>query len=192
VAKIIILRDRGVVQTVQLNRERTTIGRHRDNDIVLEQSTVSGEHAVIVIMRSDFFLEDLNSTNGTFVNGRRIGKYLLQNTDQIVLAKFPMQFMADDERPSGTAGGAPMTAHIQILNGANAGKQLALTKAVTTLGRPGVQVVAISRTDDAYTIVHQGGACPLVNGVAIDQGPQTLNHGDVIDLSGTKMAFSLA
>ncbi len=191
-AKIIILRDRGVVQTVPLNKERTTIGRHRYNDIVLEPSTVSGEHAVIVTIRRDYFLEDLNSTNGTFVNGRRIGKYLLQHADQIVLAKFPMQFMADNEGPSDAAGSAPVAAHVQILGGVNAGKQLALTKAVTTLGRPGVQVVAISRSGDAYVIVHQGGTWPLVNGVAIDQGPQTLKHGDVIDLSGTRMVFTLA
>jgi pSer/pThr/pTyr-binding forkhead associated (FHA) protein len=192
-AKIIISREGVVEQQVQLSKERMTIGRHRHNDIVLSHPSVSGEHAVIVTILDDSFLEDLHSTNGTFVNGHRIGKHFLQHLDMIKIAKFQVEFVADGVRPLAAAAAAePPLGQIEVLNGNNAGKQMALTKPLTTLGRPGVQVVVINRGADAYTIAHAEGAQPpLVNGAAVGQQPLRLKHGDVIDLSGTQMTFRL-
>ncbi|WP_445231718.1 FHA domain-containing protein [Duganella rhizosphaerae] len=190
-AKILISRDGQIEQQVQLSKERMTIGRHPRNDIVLTHPAVSGDHAVIVTILDDSFLEDLHSTNGTFVNGHRIGKHFLQHQDVIKMAKFQVEFVADGVRPMMAA--APVLAQIEVLNGNNAGKQMALTKPQTTLGRAGVQVVVIHRQPDAYTITHQEGAQPpLVNGIALGKQAQRLNHGDVIDLSGTRMAFRIA
>jgi hypothetical protein len=191
-AKIIISRDGQVEQQVQLSKERMTIGRHPRNDIVLTHPAVSGEHAVIVTILDDSFLEDLHSTNGTFVNGHRIGKHFLQHQDVIKMAKFQVEFVADGVRPMAAA--APLLAQIEVLNGNNAGKQVALTKPQTTLGRAGVQVVVIHRRPDAYLIVHtEGDVAPLVNGVALGkQAAQRLHPGDLIDLSGTQMAFRIA
>jgi len=190
-AKIIISREGMVEQQVQLSKERMTLGRHRHNDIVLGHPSVSGEHAVIVTILDDSFLEDLHSTNGTFVNGHRIGKHFLQNNDSIKIAKFQVQFVADGIRPlAAAAATGPLLAQIAVLNGNNAGKQMELSKPLTTLGRPGVQVVVINRSQDAYTIAHvEGERAPLVNGVAVGKQPLRLQHGDVIDLSGTQMAF---
>jgi pSer/pThr/pTyr-binding forkhead associated (FHA) protein len=84
---------REVEQQVQLSKERMTIGRHPRNDIVLTHPAVSGEHAVIVTILDDSFLEDLHSTNGTFVNGHRIGKHFLQHQDVIKMAKFQVEFV---------------------------------------------------------------------------------------------------
>lgn len=192
-AKIIISREGTVEQQVQLSKERMTLGRHRHNDIVLGHPSVSGEHAVIVTILDDSFLEDLHSTNGTFVNGHRIGKHFLQNKDIIKIAKFHVQFVADGIRPLAAAAAvAPLLAQIAVLNGNNAGKQMELSKPLTTLGRPGVQVVVINRSHDAYTIAHvEGERAPLVNGAAIGKQPLRLQHGDVIDLSGTQMAFRI-
>jgi len=194
-AKIIISREGTVEQQVQLSKERMSLGRHRHNDIVLGHPSVSGEHAVIVTILDDSFLEDLHSTNGTFVNGHRIGKHFLQNNDLIKIAKFQVQFVADGIRPLAAAAAAvaePLLAQIAVLNGNNAGKQMELSKPLTTLGRPGVQVVVINRGHDAYTIAHvEGERAPLLNGAAVGKQPVRLQHGDVIDLSGTHMAFRL-
>jgi pSer/pThr/pTyr-binding forkhead associated (FHA) protein len=199
-AKIIISRDGQVEQTVQLSKETMRLGRHPSNDIVLSHPAVSGEHALIVTILDDSFLEDLRSTNGTFVNGHRIGKHFLQNHDLIKMAKLQLEFVADGIRPLAAASAAlappvpppPLAAHIEVLNGNNAGKQMALSKPQTMLGRAGVQVVAIHRHPDAYTISHtEGEQAPLLNGAALGRQAQRLQHGDVIDLAGTRMAFRI-
>jgi pSer/pThr/pTyr-binding forkhead associated (FHA) protein len=190
-AKIIISRDGQIEQQIQLSKERMTLGRHPRNDIVLSHPAVSGEHAVIVTILDDSFLEDLHSTNGTFVNGHRIGKHFLQHQDAIKMAKFQLEFVADGVRP--LAAAQPVLAEIEVLNGNNAGKHVALTKPQTTLGRAGVQVVVIHRHPEFYTITHvEGEQPPLLNDVALSKQPERLNHGDVIDLSGTQMAFRVA
>lgn len=215
-AKIIITRDGAIEQQHQLSKERVTIGRRRHNDIVLSHPAVSGEHAVIVTILDDSFLEDLQSTNGTYVNGHRIGKHFLQHQDTIKIAKYELAFIADGIRPLAAAAAAPLQpavpappavelaaapasrpqpllGHIEVLNGSNAGKQLALTKLQTTLGRPGVQVVVISRAADGYGIAHvDGEQVPLLNGAALTKQARLLKDGDVIDLSGTRMAFRQA
>jgi hypothetical protein len=198
--KIIIARDGVVEQEIALTKERMTIGRRSHNDIVLSHPAVSGEHAVITTILDDSFLEDLRSTNGTFVNGQRIGKHFLQHGDAIKLARYQIQYMADGTRPQAAAPAdatvplpqqAPAVAcRVEVLNGANAGKQLALTKPLTTLGRPAVQVVVISRGVDAYSIAQVEGDAPtLVNGVVLGKQPVRLKNGDIIDLSGIQMAF---
>lgn len=192
-AKLIISSEAEILQTVPLTKERLTIGRHAHNDIVLPHATVSGEHAIISTLLDDSYLEDLNSTNGCFVNGHRVGKHFLQSKDRITIAKFQIEFVADGLRPFSAAAGAPVLAHIRILNGANAGKRLALNKPQTTLGRAGVQVVLITRTPDMYMISQaDGDLAPLVNGLHLGKQGQQLKQGDVIDLGGTQMVFTQA
>ena len=219
-AKIVVTRDGVVEQTVQLTKERMTVGRHRHNDIVLAHPSVSGEHAAITTILDDSFLEDLHSTNGTFVNGHRIGKHFLQNKDVIKMAKYHLEFIADGIRPlaahaatipaipapppasasaaaSSPAAAVPSAAvadappaRIEVLNGSNIGKQLTLNKAVTSLGRPGVQVVVIARDAHGYSAAHvEGEKSPLLNGAPLARQPQRLKEGDVLDLSGIQMAF---
>lgn len=197
--KIIIALDGVVEQEIALTKERMTIGRRSHNDIVLSHPAVSGEHAVITTILDDSFLEDLRSTNGTFVNGARIGKHFLQHGDVIKLAKYQIEYLADGARPPSAAPSdatVPLPqavaapGRVEVMNGANAGKQLALTKPLTTLGRPVVQVVVISRGVDAYSIAQVEGDAPtLVNGAVLGKQPVRLKNGDIIDLSGTQMAF---
>lgn len=215
--KIIISRDGVVEQEVPLSRERMSIGRRSRNDIVLNHAAVSGEHAVITTILDESFLEDLRSTNGTFVNGQRVGKHFLQHQDSIKIAKYRIEYLADGVRPApapapGTdSATVPVTAprrpapmpqaaavaapaavlgRIEVLNGANAGKQLSLTKPLTTLGRPGVQVIVISRAPDGYSVAQaEGEAIATINGAPLGKQPQRLQDGDVLDLSGTQMAF---
>ena len=213
-AKLLVMREGVIEQTVQLTKERMTVGRHKHNDIVLNHPAVSGEHALVTTILDDSFLEDLQSTNGTFVNGHRIGKHFLQNKDVIKMAKYHLEFVSDGIRPLAAAAAtipampvppsapaaAPHTqfaelplAHIEVLNGSNAGKTLSLTKAVTSLGRPGVQVVVITRALEGYSVAHvEGDKSPLLNGDPMPRQPHPLKGGEILDLSGILMAFRLS
>lgn len=249
-AKLILSMDGLVLKEIPLTKERTTIGRKPHNDIQIDNLAISGEHSVIVTILNDSFLEDLNSTNGTYVNGQAIKKHFLQNNDVIELGKYKLKYInetpsqttaADFEktmvlRPdlmkktaeqsaakavsvsdtqvgmkaidtqagmkpaqsAATAAPAPSppqampTGAIQVLTGANAGKELELTKNLTTLGKPGVQVAVITRRPHGYFITHVEGAnFPVVNGATLDAHPRELKDHDVIELAGVKMEFFL-
>jgi pSer/pThr/pTyr-binding forkhead associated (FHA) protein len=208
-AKIVVSLDGTVLQELALTKERTTIGRRSLNDIVIDNRAISGEHAVIVTILKDSFLEDLNSTNGTLVNGQPVKKHFLQNNDVIELAQYKIRFLTESSSygavsagqaaaPSkhigeqATADGA-QRATIKVISGANAGKELALTKPLTTIGRPGFQVAVISRRPQGYFLTHvEGATYPQLNGEPIGNQARALCHGDVIELSGTQMEFSLA
>jgi pSer/pThr/pTyr-binding forkhead associated (FHA) protein len=276
-AKLILSMDGLVLKEIPLTKERTTLGRKPHNDIQIDNLAVSGEHAVIVTILNDSFLEDLGSTNGTVVNGNPIKKHFLQNNDVVELGKYKLKFIgeaapaagaekADFEKtmvlrpaamkaaaaasagggaqaavaarqaavqaagaaaqatgvadkdaakapaaaapapaaaaaPAATAaapaapaakpGGQPLGA-IQLLSGANAGKELELTKPLTTLGKPGVQVAVLTRRPQGYFITHVEGANrPQVNGQPIGAAPHALKDHDVIELAGIKMEFFL-
>lgn len=92
-AKLILSMDNLVLKEIPLNKERTTIGRKAHNDIPIDNLAISGEHAVIVTILNDSFLEDLNSTNGTFVNGQQVKKHFLQNNDVIELGKYRLKYV---------------------------------------------------------------------------------------------------
>jgi pSer/pThr/pTyr-binding forkhead associated (FHA) protein len=309
-AKLILSMDGLVLKEIPLTKERTTLGRKPHNDIQIDNLAVSGEHAVIVTILNDSFLEDLGSTNGTVVNGNPIKKHFLQNNDVIELGKYKLKFIGDAapvavgdkadfektmvlrptpkpaaEPPKAAAGvgaqaavaqraaaaqqaaasataagtadkeqvkpvpkaadvppgatplampaarkdttltmasaaaapapapapapaAAPAAATaaaptaprpgsqplgaIQLLSGANAGKELELTKPLTTLGKPGVQVAVLTRRPQGYFITHVEGANrPTVNGQAIGAAPHSLKDHDVIELAGVKMEFFL-
>ena len=101
-AKLILSMDGLVLKEIPLTKERTTIGRKPHNDIQIDNLAVSGEHAVIVTILNDSFLEDLGSTNGTVVNGNPIKKHFLQNNDVIELGKYKLKFVGE---ASGAAAG---------------------------------------------------------------------------------------
>jgi pSer/pThr/pTyr-binding forkhead associated (FHA) protein len=264
-AKLILSMDGLVLKEIPLTKERTTIGRKPHNDIQIDNLAVSGEHAVIVTILNDSFLEDLGSTNGTIVNGNPIKKHFLQNNDVIELGKYKLKFVgeaapaasgekADFEKtmvlrpaamkaaqaagsgagaqaalaqrqaavqatgasaaaagvadkdarsaPAPSAPSAPGPAAptkpvqplgaIQLLSGGNAGKELELTKPLTTLGKPGVQVAVLTRRPQGYFITHvEGDKRPTVNGQEIGAAPHALKDHDVIELAGVKMEFFL-
>lgn len=289
-AKLILSLDGAQLREFPLTKERTTIGRKPHNDIVIDNLAVSGEHAMIMTILNDSFLEDLGSTNGTVVNGQPIKKHFLQNSDVIELGKYKLKFVADvpvaqpaqpdfektmvlrspiaasksesapnagkpevraapstqmtdaglrpepathqPAAPATSVGTQTSDSHapaavaiavpshsavapalaadarsatsalpasaptpvgtIQILSGANAGRELALLKALTTLGKPGVQVAVIAKRPQGYFITHvEGDAFPTVNGKPLDAQAHLLRDHDIIELSGVKMEFFL-
>lgn len=276
-AKLILSLEGSVIREIPLNKDRVTIGRKPQNDIPIENLAVSGEHACIVTILNDSFLEDLGSTNGTLVNGNQVKKHILQNNDVIEIGKYKMKYVveaaagggghapADDfektmvmrapvrpsapkadaaqavpkPAPAPASGPAPapapapapkaappqphaapaaapkpaapapaaaaptaapaavhkpgegqLLAALQILTGGSAGKEIELTKNLTTLGKPGVQVAVITRRPQGYFITHVEGAnFPVVNGKTLDAQARPLSDHDVIELAGVKMEF---
>jgi pSer/pThr/pTyr-binding forkhead associated (FHA) protein len=246
-ARLVLSLDGQVMAEYNMNKERYTVGRLPDNDIRIDNAAVSGHHSLIINILNDSFLEDLNSTNGTYVNGKLIKKHALQHGDVITVGHHQLRFVEDDEQqdefektmviqpsarpveklrtavgesqidaepepaPAAAAAATAATAQtgrsraaadgatalkkakLQVLSGAFAGRELEITKALTTLGRPGVQVAAITRRGEGYFIVHvdsgKADDFPLLNGSPIGAQATKLSDNDVIQLAGVKMGF---
>jgi len=203
--KMIVSIDGVVIKEVQLTKDRTTLGRRPYNDIVIDNLAVSGEHAVMQMSGTEVYLEDLNSTNGTYVNGKAIKKQLLQNGDTVEIGKYKIKFVHDGAGDnfektmvinSGAVVGAAEAASpvgnaaIRVMSGAAAGREVPLVKVVTTIGKPGVAVAAITRRPHGYVVALVEGAIkPTVNGSTIGTDAVNLRNGDLIELAGTQMQF---
>lgn len=184
-AKMIISRDAMVVQEAELGVGRTSIGRHPHNDIVIGHQAVSSRHAAVTLIDGVIMLEDLDSSNGTFLNGQRIERAVLADGDRVAIANYQLEYFAT------AVVAAVAIGSIEVLNGASAGKVLSLTKPLTTLGSPGVLVVVITRQADGYYIAQvQGVGAAMVNGEQVGKAPRQLHHGDELELTGTLMRFS--
>jgi pSer/pThr/pTyr-binding forkhead associated (FHA) protein len=94
-AKLILSLEGSMIREVPLDKERIMIGRKPSNEIQIENLAVSGEHACIVTILNDSFLEDMGSTNGTLVNGNPIKKHILQNNDVIEIGKYKLKYVAE-------------------------------------------------------------------------------------------------
>ena len=270
-AKLILSVDGQVLKEHTLGKERTLIGRKPHNDIQIDNLAVSGEHAAIITILNDSFVEDLGSTNGTMVNGKPIKKHFLQNNDVVEIGKHKLKYFNDaptaataadfektmiirnpakaappppkEDKPGDThtnlkalgaestqtkspaaestqtkspaasptasvppspppgatpaaaptpagAGGPLREAAIQVLSGAAAGRTLDLTKNLTTVGKPGLQVAVITKRPNGYFITHvEGATYPTLNGASLGAQAHQLNDHDLIEIAGVKMEF---
>ncbi len=243
-AKLILSLENTFLSEYLIDKERITIGRRPTNDIHIDNLAVSGEHAAILKIGNDFYVEDLGSTNGTLLNAKGIKKHLLQHADLIEFGKHQLKYIDEAvlsnagmgggetdlkktviTRPSGMKAMEPesvhapaaspaatqqmaasidsltsaavspavnLTARIQVLNGSNSGRELLLNKALTTLGKIGVQVAVITKRPHGYYITHvEGKVFPIVNGSSTGVQAFALSDYDVIELAGVKMEFYL-
>jgi hypothetical protein len=190
------------VKHVYLHKDRTTLGRKPDNDIVLDTMVVSGEHCVFDLVGvADVFLEDLGSTNGTCVNDRMVkGRTRLADGDVIAIGPYRIKYLQASEEPS-TFGGTqtslldplPLRASFTLESGSSAGLDVPVVKAVTTFGKPGVSVVSVAHRRGGFYVTHLGGhSAPLLNGTPLGPDPVMLSDRDVLDLAGTRMRFQLS
>jgi hypothetical protein len=211
--RMIVSIDGVVIKEVQLTKERTTLGRRPYNDIVIDNLAVSGEHAVIHMNGADVEIEDLGSTNGTYVNARAVKRQELRNGDTVEVGKYKIRFMNEIEghnfektmifkpgmvppigaaaRPATTAP-APLqiSAVIRVMSGAAAGREVSLQKVVTTIGKPGVAVASITKRHQGFVLAHvEGPDMPVLNGAPIGTTPVPLKNGDRLELAGTEMQF---
>ena len=95
-AKLVVSLDGVVIKEVQVTKDKTTLGRRPYNDIVIDNLAVSGEHAVLQMLGNDVFIEDLNSTNGTYINGKAVKKQLLAHNDTVEIGKYKIKYLLDD------------------------------------------------------------------------------------------------
>lgn len=95
-SKLVLFLADGTTLDIKLDRERLMIGRRPDNDVCLPYPAVSGEHAAIVTILDDSFLEDQGSTNGTLVNGRPVTKHFLRDRDQIEIGRQRLVYVVDE------------------------------------------------------------------------------------------------
>jgi pSer/pThr/pTyr-binding forkhead associated (FHA) protein len=234
-AKLIVISDGQPSGEFELDKDCITIGRKSNNDIQIENKAVSGHHAQVITILNDSFLEDLNSTNGTFVNSRQITKHALRDGDMVTIGNIRIQYLnklasasqeenfestmviqrdaidalthgecqdsaqlpvQEDTNQEVPVEERPQCGRLQVLNGSNMGQELKLTKALTTIGRPGVSVAAITRRAQSYFIIHiEGGNAeqrPQVNGEPITTRAQPLQDHDIIEVGGIKMEFFVA
>ncbi|MEE9160575.1 MAG: FHA domain-containing protein [Gammaproteobacteria bacterium] len=238
-AKLVLSLNGAIQGEFELDQERFTIGRKPENEIQIDNLAVSGKHSMIITILDDSFLEDLGSTNGTYVNGKLVKKHALKDGDVITIGKHELKYINenasdddDDEfektmiikpgsasaavaaakaaedagaaaaaptppAPQGAAapaasGGMPL-GRLTVLNGPIAGKELELTEALITLGKPGTQVAVISRRPQGYFLTHieSSGGFPVVNGDEIGAKAYQLKDGDTIELASIKMEFTL-
>jgi pSer/pThr/pTyr-binding forkhead associated (FHA) protein len=219
--KLVVSLDGVVIKEVQITKDKTTLGRRPYNDIVIDNLAVSGEHAVLQMVGADVFIEDLNSTNGTYINGKAVKKQLLSHNDTVEIGKYKIKYLVEDGtdyektmimKPGaapaaagaqaysptvgfgasgfGSLGSGAGPASIKVLNGAAAGREVMLTKVVTTVGKPGVQVASITKRPGGYVLAHVEGALrPTVNGSPVTGETVQLKNGDVVELAGTQMQF---
>jgi pSer/pThr/pTyr-binding forkhead associated (FHA) protein len=190
------------IKHVYLTKDRTTLGRKSGNDIVLDNLVVSGHHCVFELRGlADVFIEDLGSTNGTFVNNQRVKeRRQLHDGDTIAIGHFRIQFLTasgDSGFGQTTAfdsmmGSGQLQASFQVLNGSSSGLEVPVVKAVTTFGKPGVTVVAVSHRRTGFFVAHlDGDVVPTLNGQPLTPDPVLLSNGDVLELAGTRMLFQL-
>lgn len=212
-ARIVLQREDGTTQNYVLNKDRFTIGRRGACDIVLTNLAVSGEHAAILTIPPDSFVEDLGSTNGTYVNGRAIKRHFLRDGDVIEVGRHRMVYELADGPPVSVAttasvnatessvgkiSGEPVQppvapATIRIVNGPNAGKQILLERETTALGKVGKAVITITRRPHGYFLAQlEGAELPAINGKPMQGSPYPLFTNDVIELAGVRMELQTA
>ena len=204
--KMIVSIDGVVIKEVQLSKDRTSLGRRPYNDIVIDNLAVSGEHAVLQMSGNEVYVEDLNSTNGTYVNAKAVKKQLLQHGDTVEIGKYKISFVSEPAAPTfdktqvvsavnagvspASTAGSVANAAIRVMSGAAAGHEVALVKVVTTIGKPGVAVAAITKRPQGFVVAHvEGAEKPTLNGSPIGSDPVSLKNGDLLELAGTQMQF---
>ncbi|MGP1629737.1 MAG: FHA domain-containing protein [Giesbergeria sp.] len=222
--RMVVSIDGVVIKEVDLTKERTTLGRRPYNDIVIDNLAVSGEHAALHMAGNDVAIEDLRSTNGTYVNGKAVTRQELNNGDTLEVGKYKIRYFNEDDSPQfektmvfkpgmlpplgaraistprpGTTGLSAQAAavklqhaSIRVLSGAAAGREVAVSKVVTTIGKPGVAVASITRRNYGFVLAHvEGPEMPELNGSRIGSEPVPLKDGDRMVLAGTEMQFVL-
>ncbi|MBI3545617.1 MAG: FHA domain-containing protein [Gammaproteobacteria bacterium] len=220
-AKLIIKFNNEVVDHVELRQGDMKIGRKPGCEIFIDNLAISGEHANVFTVGDDSFIQDLGSTNGTFINNKKISKHHLKNGDAVVIGKHTLVFITETVRankqpddfaktviiPSARDANASITVEtslkdapapkterlgaIFILSGVNSGKRIELTKKVTNLGKVGKRAGAINQIGDGYTLMPGEDETPKLNGKTVPREGMKLKNGDVIEVTSTRLQFYL-
>jgi pSer/pThr/pTyr-binding forkhead associated (FHA) protein len=209
--KLVIKLNNSLVDQVDLAQGDMRLGRKPGCEIHLDNLSVSGEHANIYTIGDDSFIQDLGSTNGTYVNGKKTAKHHLRNGDTVNIGKYSLTYLhevtvdpadlaktviittpvpedakpADKKAPARPAARAAQASLITL----DSGKRIELTKTVTNLGKGGKRAGAITRTVDGYVLAAGEGEAPKLNGRPVSSKHAKLRNGDIIEVAGTRLQF---
>lgn len=205
-AKVILMYNKKVIDQIELEQGDTKIGRRPGSDVVIDNMAVSGEHANIFTIGDDSFIQDLGSTNGTFVNNKRVTKHHLKHGDIITIGKHTLNYVNENQSkpaedfaktviispPAGGDDPAGRKAALYVLSGPNSGRRIEVSKRVTNLGSAGKRSGIITRMDDGFVLEAGADETPKLNGREISKSGSKLKNGDVIEVAGTRLQFQLA
>lgn len=200
--KLVVKYQGKLVREVTLRLGETRIGRKPTCDVVLNDPGVSGEHALIKTVGLRSTIQDLNSTNGTFIENERVQQRELRHGDTITLGQHTL-FYRDDvtldapvaATPASPTARGPLEkttvlmafAQLLAIDGPLKGKRLPLIKETVVIDNPGKNPARILRTTDGYVVHAQvGPGEPRINDRPIPPGGQLLENGDVLEVAGTK------
>jgi hypothetical protein len=179
-----------VLQRIALDRARLRIGRRQDNDLMLDDLTVSGEHAVLHTRAGITVISDLGSRNGTLVNGREVTQRVLTDGDCIEIGVYALRYVT--ERIEALPFDSPLVAHVMTLSGPRTGNTLTLDHPRMSLRADAGQIAVIATRRHAHWLTHLDGAgCPLINGEPIGLSTRELEDADFIEVGGTLFQYCL-
>ena len=208
-AKLILVRDGSVIREYPLDKERVSVGRKAHNDIQLDDPTVSGEHAVFLVLQN-VYVEDMNSTNGVILNGKKVNRRQLNHGDVVHIGRHEFKFLDntsnDFERtviipPTGSSAAKATptitprkTASLTIVNGPKKDEVIELNKAYTKIGTAD-HVAVVARRGGSFYLMPMTGVGDRNNPVKLNDNPlkaesMPLKSGDVIEVGGTRLEFS--
>ncbi len=211
--QIIITAETGESTSLGLSEETVTIGRRRDNSLCLPHLSVSGFHARVVSESGCLIIEDLDSTNGTLVNGRKINRHVLLHSDEITIGTYQLKysetFTSTPPRPDDMKNVTPMrpvapivdpdieqiiseVAALRVASGNKTGSMLPLQKPLTTVGKSGGDIGAIARKDTGYYFLPMNAHTQPIkhNGKGVTPRIEIkLAGGDFIEIGGEYLEF---
>ncbi len=211
--KLVVKHDGKILLESELYGKEAVIGRGTDCDIHLNDPAVSRHHAKVARIYTGFFVEDLHSTNGVTLNGRRVRKHMLKDGDLIQIGAHELHYSASQveqvadadktvvlapargprermaaPKPSESAG----QAYIRHLSGPDQGDSKLVDKSLYTLGKPGGNLAVISRRAHGHFLLHLGGdTITTLNGEEVHGAGVQLSNGDVIQVGDTRLEFYL-
>jgi FHA domain len=205
--KLVIKHQGRLIDEVNLKLGEMRIGRLPSCDIVLHDGAVSGEHAVVKTVGVKSSIQDLDSTNGTFIENKQIKLHELRHGETIIIGGHSLLYRSDlnldspmvpkhRQAPSPPANNQEQTtvlmafAQLLAVQGVNKGKRVPLIKETVVLDNPGKNPARIYRTAEGYLLdAAAGPGEPRVNDKPVPHGGQLLEKGDIIEVAGTKFQF---
>jgi hypothetical protein len=211
--QLIITAETGESTSLGLSDETVTIGRRRDNSLCLPHLSVSGFHAQIISESGCLILEDLQSTNGTVVNGRKIDRHFLLHSDEIVIGNYRLKYSetytSTPPRPESLQNVTPMqpvapivephmeqiiseVAALRVASGKKSGAYVPLEKPLTTVGKSGGDIGAIAKKDTDYYFLPMNERTQPIKHNGKGVAPQIeikLAGGDFIEIGGEYLEF---
>jgi predicted component of type VI protein secretion system len=190
VPQMVLSTSQRVLRRIVVDQPRMTIGRRPYNDVTLDDLTVSGEHAVLHTSGGESVIHDLQSRNGTLVNGAPVMQRVLAAGDRIEIGIYRLHYVIEPVPADRAPATPPAAARVEVLSGPEAGRVQRIDREIVSIADGAGQVAVIARRRDGYYVTHlEGPAYPLVNGDAIGLITHPLRHDDLIELGGTILRF---